>query len=136
MVTSAKTKEREPNCKRSGVCAAVGTRLCKLVRSVCPRRCKVHSSESLYPLRTDANLQWCSGCRAQWGLLGRSAVTSQAHFKKKRAGEVHWVPVLTPVIPATQEAEIRRIEVQSQRGQIVHETLSWKNPYHKKRLVE
>jgi hypothetical protein len=33
----------------------------------------------------------------------------------------HWW--LTPVIPATQEAEIRRIVVQSQPRQIVHETL-------------
>jgi hypothetical protein len=31
-----------------------------------------------------------------------------------------------PVILATQEAEIRRIAVQSQPGQIVHETLSQK----------
>jgi hypothetical protein len=31
-----------------------------------------------------------------------------------------------PVILATQEAEIRRIEVQSQSRQIVHETLSRK----------
>jgi hypothetical protein len=31
---------------------------------------------------------------------------------------------LTPVILATQEAEIRRIEAQSQPGQIVCETLS------------
>jgi hypothetical protein len=31
---------------------------------------------------------------------------------------------LTPVILATQEAEIRRITVQSQPRQIVHETLS------------
>jgi hypothetical protein len=33
---------------------------------------------------------------------------------------------LTPVILATQEADIRRIMVQSQPGQIVHETLSRK----------
>jgi hypothetical protein len=33
---------------------------------------------------------------------------------------------LTPVILATQEAVIRRIEVQSQPNQIVHKTLSWK----------
>jgi hypothetical protein len=38
---------------------------------------------------------------------------------------------LTPVILATQEAEIRRIMVQSQPGQVVHETLL-KNPLQKK----
>jgi hypothetical protein len=37
-----------------------------------------------------------------------------------------------PVILATQEAEIRRIMVQSQPGQIVHETLSRKNPSQKR----
>jgi hypothetical protein len=36
------------------------------------------------------------------------------------------------VILATQEAEVRRITVQSQPGQIVHETLSQKNPFKKK----
>jgi hypothetical protein len=40
-----------------------------------------------------------------------------------------------PVILATQEAEIRRITVQSQPGQIVCETLSRKI-LHKKGLVE
>jgi hypothetical protein len=39
---------------------------------------------------------------------------------------------LTPVILATQEAELRRIEVQSQPGQIVHKTLSRKT-LHKNR---
>jgi hypothetical protein len=34
---------------------------------------------------------------------------------------------LTPIILATQEAEIRRIEVQSQPWQIVQQTLSQKN---------
>jgi hypothetical protein len=34
----------------------------------------------------------------------------------------------TPVILPTQEAEIRRIEVQNQPGQIVLETLSQKSP--------
>jgi hypothetical protein len=33
-------------------------------------------------------------------------------------------PWLTPVILATWEAEIRRIEIQSQPGQIVHKILS------------
>jgi hypothetical protein len=39
---------------------------------------------------------------------------------------------LTPVILATQEAEDRRITVQSQPGQIVSETLSRKNRSHKR----
>jgi hypothetical protein len=38
---------------------------------------------------------------------------------------------LTPVILATQEAEIRRIVVPSQPGQIVHQTLSLKYPTQK-----
>jgi hypothetical protein len=36
------------------------------------------------------------------------------------------------VILATQEAEIRRIVVRIQPGQIVHETLSRKNPSEKR----
>jgi hypothetical protein len=35
---------------------------------------------------------------------------------------------LTPVILATQEAEIRKIAVQSQPGQIVNKTASQKQP--------
>jgi hypothetical protein len=37
------------------------------------------------------------------------------------------------VIPATQEAEIRRVEVRSQPGQIVLETLSQKKKKNKKK---
>jgi hypothetical protein len=40
----------------------------------------------------------------------------------------HW---LTPVIPTTQEAKIRRITVQSQ-PRIICETLSQKNPSQKR----
>jgi hypothetical protein len=43
---------------------------------------------------------------------------------------------LKSVILATQEEEIRRIEVQSQPRQIVHKTLSQKNPWQKKELME
>jgi hypothetical protein len=43
-------------------------------------------------------------------------------YKENLAG--HWW--LTPEILFTQEVEIRRIMVQSQPGQRVHETLSWK----------
>jgi hypothetical protein len=39
-----------------------------------------------------------------------------------------------PIIPATQEAEVRRIKVRNQPEQIVHETLSGKNLH--KRLAE
>jgi hypothetical protein len=47
-----------------------------------------------------------------------------------------WYRWLIPIILATQEAEIRRIAVRSQPGQIVHETLTRKNPSQKKGLVE
>jgi hypothetical protein len=43
---------------------------------------------------------------------------------------------LMPVILGTQEAEIRRIMVQSQPGQTVHKTLSQKYPSQKKGLVK
>jgi hypothetical protein len=48
--------------------------------------------------------------------------------KPVNRAKCHW---LTPVILATQEAEIRRIAVQSHPGQIVRETLSQKNPSQK-----
>jgi hypothetical protein len=45
-----------------------------------------------------------------------------------RTRDPAWCRWLTPVILATQEAEIRRITVRSHPGQIVHKTLSRKNP--------
>jgi hypothetical protein len=53
-------------------------------------------------------------------------------LKKKEEG---WAPVLHACILATQDAAIRKIKVQSQPRQKVHETLSRKN-LHKKGLVE
>jgi hypothetical protein len=46
-----------------------------------------------------------------------------------------WHQQLTPAILATQDAEIRRIMVRTQPGQIVYETLSRKT-HHKTGLVE
>jgi hypothetical protein len=46
-------------------------------------------------------------------------------YKKRKYGSCWW---LTPVVLATQEAEIRRIVVQSQPGQIVLKNLSGKKP--------
>jgi hypothetical protein len=43
---------------------------------------------------------------------------------------------ITPVIPATQEAKIRRMQFKASQGKIVHETLSQKNPSQKRALVE
>jgi hypothetical protein len=39
-----------------------------------------------------------------------------------------WHQWLTPIILVTWEAEIRKITVQRQHGQIVSDTLSQKNP--------
>jgi hypothetical protein len=44
-------------------------------------------------------------------------------LRNKMSARYWW---LTPIILTTQEAEIRRIMVQSQPRQIVYETLSWK----------
>jgi hypothetical protein len=53
-------------------------------------------------------------------------------INKKTCARCQW---LTPIILASQEAEIRRTVVQSQPGQIVHKILSRKT-LHKKGLVE
>jgi hypothetical protein len=57
-------------------------------------------------------------------MSGAKPLTSQSRSKREEEGAgCRW---LTPVIPATQEVEIRKIVVQSQPEQIVHETLSQK----------
>jgi hypothetical protein len=53
-----------------------------------------------------------------------------AHIKKLKLAKCWWL--ITPVILDTQEAEIRRIMVQSQPRQIVRETLYQKNPPQKR----
>jgi hypothetical protein len=64
-------------------------------------------------------------------VLGQPGLHSDAYLKKQNQLALG----LTPVILATQEAEIRRIGVHSQLGQTVHETLSRKYP-SQKGLVE
>jgi hypothetical protein len=46
------------------------------------------------------------------------------------------VPVVTPVIPATQEAEIRRTEFEASPGQTVQETQSQKKKKKKKPITK
>jgi hypothetical protein len=67
-------------------------------------------------------------CNPNYSGGGDRRITVQDKPDQKLAGH-HW---LTPGILATQEAEIRRMVVQSQPGQIVHKTLSQKT-LHKKR---
>jgi hypothetical protein len=55
---------------------------------------------------------------------GQNLAPSQRNFSFKKELARHWW--LTPIILATQKAEVRRIKVQSQPRQIVHETLSQK----------
>jgi hypothetical protein len=52
--------------------------------------------------------------------------------KPKRLGGSVGCQWLMPVIVATQEAEIRRIAVRSQSGELVCETLSQKKPITKR----
>jgi hypothetical protein len=54
-------------------------------------------------------------------LYAHTNIRKEKRKKNPQAGGCWW---LTPVILATQEAEIKRIMAQSQLGQIVHETLS------------
>jgi hypothetical protein len=53
----------------------------------------------------------------------RDKIPEKIALKKGKVAGSSW---LTPVILATQKAELRRIMVQSQPGHIVHKTLSQK----------
>jgi hypothetical protein len=62
--------------------------------------------------------------------INRTCVTILQYFQPKKGNHTRcwW---LTPLILTTQEAEIRRLEVQIQPWQIVLKTLSWKYPSQK-----
>jgi hypothetical protein len=69
-----------------------------------------------------------------WWKEGQAGLYGETLSLKKNKARHQW---LTPVILATQEAEIRRIAVLSQPKQTGHKTLSQKYPTTtKKRLVE
>jgi hypothetical protein len=51
--------------------------------------------------------------------------------KVKQAKNKHAKILVTPVIPETQEAAIRRTALRSHPQQRVHETLAQKTPYQK-----
>jgi hypothetical protein len=57
-----------------------------------------------------------------------SNLSSPPHLKVTGS----WAPVALPVILATSEAEMRRLKVQRQPGQIVCETPILKNPSQKR----
>jgi murein endopeptidase len=69
--------------------------------------------------------------KIQWTSSKLNLLFTKGHDKENEKVGTRW---LTLVILATQEAEIRRIVVRSQSGQIVSETLTW--THYKKWLVE
>jgi hypothetical protein len=64
-----------------------------------------------------------------FGVQGQSGLYSKIRSQKIKYSQVL---VAHACILVTQNAEIRRIEVQSQSGQIVHKILSLKNPSQKR----
>jgi hypothetical protein len=80
------------------------------------------------PRPTCLCLSFCTPC--QWA---SPTAHLHIHYQSRIIAEYQ---CLTPVILATQEADIRRIEVLSQPGEIVHETLSWKDPTQKSGVAQ
>jgi hypothetical protein len=77
------------------------------------------------------NSWFCSNAQniSCWTLLRERTIINILLLKTNPVAQYQW---LKPVILATQEAEIRRITVWRQPGQIVCKTLSWKNPSQKR----
>jgi hypothetical protein len=98
----------------------------------CPRTPKQRiSKQHKVTLKDDPRYQSLRSKKSRNGLcIQLQCVVSRTtnHQDRLSQRQAHaWSWWLSPIIPATQEAEIRRIAVQSQLGQIVQETLSWKH---------
>jgi hypothetical protein len=88
-----------------------------------------HPFTRLAKIRTkNAKCQWWCKPTGNPCLAGGS-LKLYKHFRQRPKARHQR---LMPVILATQEAESRRIRVQSQVGQIMGKTLSWKKPITKK----
>jgi hypothetical protein len=96
----------------------------------------VHTETKIKILKSQASWALC-GAHLLFHHWDRELKASLGYIVRRclKQSKTCHAPVAHTVILATQEAEIRRIKIQSQPRQIVHETLTQKS-LHQKGLVE